>query len=160
MVLGNYGAYSVRYVPTNIEAQITGLDSSLSIDNPGGIFSKQYGRKLIRANLIDLLTTRKGDRVMLPEFGTNLHLAVFEPYDEFLVEDIKNEVIRTVSIWEPRVEILNLVVTEVILTDYQTFHVQFMTDNMGKVENSRLTIELLVALKDDVTATDSIVLAF
>ena len=167
MVLGNSEAYQVKFVPTSVDAQIGGLNSRVSTQNAGGVFSLQYGVALIRNNILDLLSTKRGERVMLPDYGTNMHLALFEPLDEFLVEDIKLDISRAIATYEPRVDILHLEVTEFdesITFSYYT-HLEPLPCSgarlaHGETADSKLRVELVVALKDDVTSTESIILAY
>ena len=158
-MLANSEAYTVKYVPTGIEGQLVGLNSRVNPNNAGGVFSKQYGIALVKSNLIDLLTTKKGDRVMLPNFGTNLHLAVFEELDHYLKEDIKTEIYTAIATYEPRVEVLSL---EIKLFDEEIkfFAGARFTEIVGLMDASKVLITLTVSLKDDATATEFINIAF
>jgi phage baseplate assembly protein W len=157
MTLGNAEAYTVKYVPLGITEQLTGLNSGLSPVNAGGVFSKQYGVQLVKRNLIDLLSTKKGDRVMLPDYGTNLHLAVFEELDSYLKQDIENTISRAIATYEPRVDIKHLSVD--IIDDTVYFSVA-TEEIVGFTENSKVLISLTVALKEDALSTEHINLAF
>lgn len=160
MVLGNSQAYQVKYVTTGSEKSLVGLNSSLSCKNSGGVFSKQYGIHLVKNNLIDLLTTKKGDRVMLPQYGTNIHLAVFEPLDEFLKRDIQNEILTAIATYEPRVNVLNLIVQETETSDDYSLVLADEKAGLSLSTESKITVSLTVALKDDILATENISLAF
>jgi len=157
MTLGNAEAYTVKYVPLGITEQLTGLNSGLSPVNAGGVFSKQYGVQLVKRNLIDLLSTKKGDRVMLPDYGTNLHLAVFEELDSYLKQDIEKTISRAIATYEPRVDIKHLSVD--IIDDTVYFSVA-TEEIVGFTENSKVLISLTVALKEDALSTEHINLAF
>lgn len=72
-----------------------------------GIFATNYTTiKQTRDNLINLIMTRKGERVMQPDFGCDIHRLIFEP---IYGEDIKDRVIDTiedaVAMWMPFVSI-------------------------------------------------------
>ena len=64
--------------------------------------------ELIKDSIKQILTTRKGERVMLRNFGSNLHKLIFEPNDEFLNELVRIEVEEAIREWEPRVEIVDV----------------------------------------------------
>ena len=163
MALGNSDAYKIKYVITGGEKSLVGLNSSISNRNSGGIFPKQYGIKLIKNNLIDLLTTKKGDRVMLPQYGTNIHLAVFEPLDNFLKKDIKNEILKAIATYEPRVDVLRLMVQDASQTDeYTLSNISTNSDSVSMVQTteSKILIALTVAMKDDALTTENISLTF
>jgi len=72
-----------------------------------GIFATNYTTiKQTRDNLINLIMTRKGERVMQPDFGCDIHRLIFEP---IYGEDIKDRVIDAiedaVAMWMPFVSI-------------------------------------------------------
>jgi phage baseplate assembly protein W len=57
------------------------------------------------ANIRNLLLTRKGERIMLPEFGTGLHELLFEPMDDEFESKVQKTVIDSVKFWLPYVTI-------------------------------------------------------
>lgn len=68
------------------------------------------GQEAIKSDLIHLLLTTPGDRLYLPEFGTNLRKFVFEPNDKQVREDIKIEVQQAISKYIPNLTITELTV--------------------------------------------------
>lgn len=76
--------------------------------DPRGFLRTQSGVDQIKADLLTLLLTQPGERVMLPEFGTNLQKFIFEPNDNNLLEQVKEEVARAISLWEPRISVENI----------------------------------------------------
>jgi len=77
------------------------------IAGTGGYFTKSEGFSTILAGLKQLLLTSKGERVMLPNFGTNLRGYVFEQNTPQLKEKIKTEVLNAIAVYEPRVKVTN-----------------------------------------------------
>jgi phage baseplate assembly protein W len=59
----------------------------------------------IKTNLVHLLTTKKGTRYFMPEFGTNLHRFIFEPIDDITNGEIENEIIDAVDKFLPNIKI-------------------------------------------------------
>ena len=94
---------------------------------------------------------------MLPDYGTNLHLAVFEELDSYLKQDIENTISRAIATYEPRVDIKHLSVD--IIDDTVYFSVA-TEEIVGFTENSKVLISLTVALKEDALSTEHINLAF
>ena len=81
------------------------------VKGKNGYFTLIHGKDTIKASIINILSTRVGERVHLPEFGSKLHELVFEPEDEFfqsLAEDYVFEALRT---WEPRIEVISALVS-------------------------------------------------
>ena len=64
------------------------------------------------ADFVNHLETRKGSRVMLPEFGSILPELVMEPFTSDLVEQIKSEVLD-IAAEDPRLNINNVQVEQV-----------------------------------------------
>ena len=60
------------------------------------------------SSILQILNTRRGERIMYPEFGSDLGPLLWEPNDLFLQQQVSVELQRVLSIWEPRVEIINL----------------------------------------------------
>jgi len=81
------------------------------VKHPRGFFRTQSGMDQVKSDLLVLLLTQPGERVMLPEFGTNLKKFFFEPNDTSVLEQIKEEIARAISIWEPRIAVTNIEVT-------------------------------------------------
>lgn len=57
-----------------------------------------------------LLTTAKGERVMLPQYGTNLRLILFELNTSGIESLVQQEIVDALSRWEPRVDLQFLTV--------------------------------------------------
>lgn len=67
--------------------------------------------KAIRADLMHLLLTRKGERLYNPEFGTDLMRFIFEPNDSLTYSDIKLDIQTTVKKYIPNLNVDDIVVT-------------------------------------------------
>ena len=59
-------------------------------------------------SVMAILNTGRGERVMYPEFGSNLKKIMWEPHDAFTQQQAGTEIIRALSTWEPRVRVLNV----------------------------------------------------
>lgn len=125
------------------------------VKHPRGFFRTQSGMDQIKSDLLALLLTEPGERVMLPDFGTSLKKFIFEPNDSGVLEQIRNEIARAISIWEPRIAVQNIEVTNgsdvVGSLDQQDLkqdlqHIVLIKilftnfDNIQKVEELRLEI--------------------
>ena len=78
-----------------------------------GLFNIETDIKLIEGNIIQILGTRKGERVMLPLFGSRLLDFIHEPLDHISCALLRHEIIDAVSSWEKRITLdrKNTVVT-------------------------------------------------
>ena len=68
-----------------------------------GLFNVKTDVDLIEGNIIQILGTRKGERVMLPEFGSKIMDFIFEPLDYITCALIRFELITSIKRWEPRI---------------------------------------------------------
>ena len=57
----------------------------------------------VRSNLKNLLLTKKGERILQPEFGSGLHDLLFNPATEKFEEDLETTINDSVSKWLPYV---------------------------------------------------------
>ena len=73
-----------------------------------GFFSLESGPSLIKNNIKQLLQTERGERVMLPDFGTNLRRFLFQPVDQVTFDAIKEEVLSSISKYKKDVAVLGL----------------------------------------------------
>lgn len=57
----------------------------------------------IRESLFILLSTKQGERIMLPEYGCDLHKLVFESIDSSMITKAKGMVENAILYFEPRI---------------------------------------------------------
>ena len=57
----------------------------------------------VRSNLKNLLLTKKGERILQPEFGSGLHDLLFNPATEKFEEDLETTINDAVAKWLPYV---------------------------------------------------------
>jgi Bacteriophage baseplate protein W len=62
----------------------------------------------IREVIWNILATRPGERVMRPEFGSGLYNYIHQPNNETTRNLLKDAVVRGVTRWEPRVELIDV----------------------------------------------------
>ncbi len=82
----------------------------------GGTFDTDLGKgfrrtgiELVKKDLLYHIFTRRGDRVMMPEFGTDIQDMTFEPNDAMTQNRILGE-IQAVIDHDPRVELIQSVI--------------------------------------------------
>ena len=82
--------------------------STRNYHDSGGDF-ELYNVALVEEDLLNHIFTVKGERVMMPEFGTRIPMMVFEPNDAqsqaIIEEDLKN-----VFNYDPRVSLKKLTI--------------------------------------------------
>lgn len=55
-----------------------------------------------------IIGTRKGERVMRPDFGCDLHLHLFDVVDYTLLKQMESKVKQALILWEPRITDLDV----------------------------------------------------
>jgi phage baseplate assembly protein W len=59
----------------------------------------------VRNGIKNIFTWRRGERIILPDFGNILYLYIYEPMTADVLNDIQREVRDMINRWEPRVVI-------------------------------------------------------
>jgi phage baseplate assembly protein W len=75
---------------------------------PTGQLATVDGDEAVRQAILLLLTTRPGERVMRPRYGSLLHRLVFAPNDATTAGLAIHYVRQALARWEPRVEVLRI----------------------------------------------------
>lgn len=98
--------------------------------DPKGYWRNTSDVNQIKSDLLILLLTNPGERVMLPSFGTNLRSLFFEPNDAIITATANNLITQAISTWEPRIAVTNISVSTTI--DPSALNVQ---DNMTQINH-------------------------
>lgn len=72
----------------------------------------------IKADLMHLILTRKGQRLYNPDFGTDLLKFIFEPEDGMTLNQIKEEIITVVKRYLPKLQINEISVEQSPVSEY------------------------------------------
>lgn len=94
------------------------------------ILSRQEDERLIKNDILQLLMTVPGERVMRPDFGVNLRNFTFEQLTSNELTGLESEIETQITIQEPRVTVESI--------------------NMSRDDdNNQLTITIIVYIKKD-----------
>lgn len=85
-----------------------GLEFPFANDGSGSIALIQELEDSINSSIQQIIYTRKGERVMNPEFGCDLWKINFMLNVEILKELSKEYIITSLSIWEKRIEVVDV----------------------------------------------------
>jgi len=75
------------------------------------VFSRQEDEQLVKNDILQLLSTIPGERVMRPDFGVNIRNMVFEQINDVTIDLLRDEIIAAISKFEPRVNLLSVSLT-------------------------------------------------
>ena len=99
-----------RNVPGNNPRSLT--DSYAGSINGSGLFSlSKTTEEQSTSNLVNLLMTETGERIMQPNFGTNLRRTLFNQNTDDLVTSVDTVIRDAVTYWLPYIEIIDLIVS-------------------------------------------------
>jgi phage baseplate assembly protein W len=70
----------------------------------------------LRQSIRDILSTRIGTRTMLRDYGSNIPELVDLPINQTTIAAIKADVINALNVWEPRMRVNKVTLTEILAT--------------------------------------------
>jgi len=98
---------TIRVNPLDLQKNVA-IGVSLPF-NGGGVFNSTYTTKdQIKSNLINLLLTAKGERVMNPEFGCDLKNFLFEGITNSNISLLKTNISDSISTFIPEITLKNI----------------------------------------------------
>ena len=125
---------------TENDYKVLGIGINRS-SNSNGIFATNY-TTLTQAkdNLKNLILTKKGERLMQPEFGCDIWLVLFEQISEGIIEaKIESYIVDAVSQWLPYLNI------DEIIFDYDS----------NDIDNNRISLDIKFSLKNNPNLSES-----
>lgn len=91
----------------DLPAVVAERTPGLHVDATGGIDVVE-GDACVRQSILLLLSTTRGERVMRPDYGCDLHRLVFSPNDATTAGLAIHYVRTAVERWEPRARVLRI----------------------------------------------------
>lgn len=108
-----------RFTNKNVGNEQTIFDFLPKI-TPYGDFKQIKEIDVIITSWNNILSTSKGSYLHDPEYGSNLYKLIFDPMDDTTKEQIKSEILDTISYYDDRAEIVHIeVVSNVTKTGYK-----------------------------------------
>ena len=77
---------------------------------PGGRIARAQYEQRIEESVYLILSTAKGERVMIPDFGCGIHEMVFAPNTPGTISVIVQQVRKALVAYEPRIDVLEVTV--------------------------------------------------
>jgi hypothetical protein len=125
-------------------AQAIGITLPIQIGNMGYFQQAFDTLTQVKSNFINLILTRKGERVHQPEFGCGIHEYLFEQLTPENIEGARLSVVSAVERWMPFLEL-----------------VQFdLNASPNELDNNRLQLYVGYRLKQNPNIRDTIILTF
>lgn len=125
-------------------AQAIGITLPLQLGNTGYFEQSFDTLTQVKSNFINLILTRKGERVHQPEFGCCIHDYVFEQLTPDNIDAAKQCVLDAVDLWMPFLE----------LSRFE------LDDSTNAIDNNKLQLYVGYRLKTNPNIRDNIILTF
>jgi phage baseplate assembly protein W len=98
---------TIRVNPLDLQKNIA-IGVSLPFNAPGVFYSTYTTKDQIKSNLVNLLLTNVGERVMNPNFGCELKRFVFEGISENNISDLKISINNSISLYIPEITVSSI----------------------------------------------------
>jgi len=136
------GKYNVTDIKEN-DYKVLGVSIN-ETSNSNGAFAVNFTSiNQAKSNLQNLILTKKGERLMQPEFGCDIWKIIFEPIIEGDIESkIENSILDAVNAWLPYLNI------DTILFDYD--------DN--DIDTNKIQLEIQFSLKSNSNVGASVII--
>jgi phage baseplate assembly protein W len=110
-------------------------------DKEGIVFSKNE-KELIKENIKRILTTRKGERVNNPAFGSRVKEFLFMP--QMYVDDLLLEIKSSIEQWEPRVKVNSCTISSntLLQQDVVNIKLELLINTPDGVETLETEVEV------------------
>ena len=102
---------TVQTNPINLNKNIA-IGISLPFNTPSAFKSTYDFKTQLKYNLINLLLTNKGERIMNPEFGCDLGTVLFEGITDDTKDLVRNLISTNINIFVPEVQIDEILVED------------------------------------------------
>jgi phage baseplate assembly protein W len=130
---------TIRVNPLDLQKNIA-IGVSLPFNGPGVFNSTFTTKDQIKSNLVNLLLTSIGERIMNPNFGTELRRFLFEGINDSNSELLKNSLLNSIAIYVPDITVTDISI--VPNTDYNSINL-----NVNYIVNiSRFPDEVTIQL--------------
>ena len=99
---------TIRVNPLDLQKNIA-IGVALPFNGPG-VFKSTYTTKdQIKSNLVNLLLTDTGERIMNPNFGTNLKRFLFEGITDNNLETLKDNILNSILSYISEITVTNII---------------------------------------------------
>lgn len=136
------GKYNVTDIKEN-DYKVLGVSINETSTSNGAFAVNFTSINQAKSNLQNLILTRKGERLMQPEFGCDIWKIIFEPIVEGDIESkIEKSILDAVNTWLPYLNI------DTILFDYDE----------NDIDSNRLQLEIQFSLKSNSNVGASVII--
>jgi phage baseplate assembly protein W len=105
----NVQRYTYADLFLDIQEEPMGISGNyLPVRGSGRDIKVAYDFNAIRNSIYNLFNTIPGERILLPDYGSDLRRYIFEPVTDLRGTLIGREIYTAITRWEPRVTVINI----------------------------------------------------
>lgn len=137
---------STNYTKSTIIARdstYSDLDLLFSPNPTTGDVNPVRDIEAIKRSVKNLVLTNFNERPFQPEIGSGLRNLLFEPADPITIHDIEQAIIRTITNFEPRVQVLDVQIIDNVDNNEYTVNIEFQILANEQIGSSTLILERL-----------------
>lgn len=131
-------------MPSPAPIDAIGITLPIKLGNTGYFEQSFDSLTQVKSNFINLILTRRGERVHQPEFGCRIHEYLFENLTPENIEGMRLSILDAVEMWMPFLELLNVEVNE----------------TPDEIDSNRFRIYVEYGLRKNPSIRDTIILTF
>lgn len=119
-------ANEINIHPLDLEKDIA-IGVLLNTSHPSGkLFASSYTTlEQAKTNLLNLIFTNEGERIMQPTFGCNIKKMLFQPITPNLIQSMDNTIREKIAYWLPYLKIQKLLIEGEPDLNRVNFHLEF-----------------------------------
>lgn len=112
-----------------------GFAFPVSVDPVSGRMKTAEDEESIQQAVYLILMTRKGERVMRPEFGCGIHDFAFESMDFGTISRMEESVREALILWEPRIRDIEVDITSGEKEGMMEIHIRYVVRSTNNPYN-------------------------
>jgi phage baseplate assembly protein W len=149
----NYEQSREEYIKSQ-NYSIKGFPFPLNRNDPRGFFFRAINHEVIKADLIQLILTEPGERLMMPSYGTGLRKLIFEAVDPITLEQANSIISEAIRRWEPRIVVKRI---DVRYGESDKNLLNHISNNSDNIDLNSIIIRIDYALKNNLDGIESLV---
>lgn len=134
------------YKDFNILSMETLYSNNIGAEKVKTDLNVSYNVQAVKNSIINILSTKKGEKILSPEFGLRIEDYLFEPVSESIAAVISNEILQALTVTEPRVQVVFVQVIPFPEQNQYTINISLRIPTLntsfsvaGSMENGDLT---------------------
>jgi phage baseplate assembly protein W len=131
---------TVQTNPINLDKNIT-IGISLPFNAPSAFRSTYDFKEQLKYNLINLLLTNKGERILNPNFGTDIRKQLFNQMVDDSFEILKADILNTIKVYIPEITVERLDITPAYDNNLFTVNLFYRVNISNEKDTITINIE-------------------